>query len=107
MRLVARALIGSGAALAVGGVCCGFVLDLVALYRELGLVGPVLGVALAPVTLMVEPWYAFFADHYWPPLVATLGGAFGGGGLYGVGHLLAARSGVRPGAAAGQPAARG
>jgi hypothetical protein len=53
-------------------------LDLAALYETHGLRAGVVGLALAPITYLVMPWYIWIALDNWMPFVVGYGSAIMG-----------------------------
>ncbi|MCK4334249.1 hypothetical protein KAX06_05650 [candidate division WOR-3 bacterium] len=75
----------------VAGVVWGLILTTQIVYPAIGLIGAILSIVLAPVTLLVVPWYAGLILSNWFPLVICYGGFYGGGIVCCVGWCLLKR----------------
>ncbi len=72
---------------AIAGIW-GFLLCLKILFIEMGLLGGIIALMLAPVTAVAVPLYAGFVFNYWFPLALMYGGGASGLVLMVIGNAL-------------------
>lgn len=69
-----------------GGIA--FLWGLVVLHALFGIVGVLVGIFIAPATLVLAPLYAAFADGYWFPLLGPLIASIVGAVMIGVAERM-------------------
>ena len=66
----------------------GFILDIGIVNEATGFWGVVIGVVVAPVTLVAAPWYAGVAWGNWFPLIITYGGVISSFILFSISSMI-------------------
>jgi hypothetical protein len=64
------------------------ILDLLAIYLTFGGLGVLLGIVLAPIVFVIDPWYAGLAHGFWWPLIVEYGGLIVLGLVFGLTEKL-------------------
>ena len=66
----------------------GFLLCLGIVFNQLGFIWGIIAFFLAPVTIVVAPWYEALTHSNWFPVVLIYGGGIGASILYYIGSLF-------------------
>lgn len=65
-----------------------WIVDLLAGYLTFGGLGVLLGIVLAPIVFVIDPWYAGLAHGFWWPLIVEYGGLIVLGLVFGLAEKL-------------------